>query len=155
MCGREKMRMSRERSVPARFVIREDSAHDFTWAYVVRLPFPLNKRESIGRFVGFTDADGDLAVAFTPADLEPDYGVKMRATQARTTGIVRFSPVNDGTQCAVTLHQFGDIGGYVPASVFARQVGRTLAPVIDMRDVFQRDDEIDASEWSKTSETIR
>jgi hypothetical protein len=148
------MKFSQDRGDAARLIIKADSAHDFSWVVIVSMPFPLHKRELIGRQLCFTDADGDLAIAFAPVDLEPDYGVKTRAIRARTTGIVRFSPINDRTQCAVTLHQFGDIGGYVPASVFARQVGRTLAPVVDMREAFQRDDEIDTSEWSKMSETI-
>ena len=71
------------RSDPARLVIREDSAHDITWARIVRLPFPLYPREFVSRQLCFVDSNGDFVMVVAPAGLKPDYGVKTSTVRAR------------------------------------------------------------------------
>ena len=150
------MKRSRERGDPAWCIVKEDSQHDFTWVFVAKLPYPFQKRETIGRYVSFTDTNESLVIAFAPVELEFDYGAKLNVVRRRTTSIIRFSPCEgDTAQCKLTLHQYGDMGGHVPAGLFARLMGRALAPVVDLRDALQRDFEIDASEWSKQATVIR
>ena len=52
-CGREKMRVIKERDLcRARFVIKEHSRYDFEVTNVVKMPFPMMNREFLGRYAG-------------------------------------------------------------------------------------------------------
>ncbi|GMI35859.1 hypothetical protein TeGR_g6190, partial [Tetraparma gracilis] len=144
-CGREKMKQSRDMNDRARFVFMEHTKHDFEWASVKKMPFPLTKREFLGRYMCFKDSSGDLILAFDalPGSLKVNYGANIKVVRAKTTGVFRFKPINDDTQCEVTLVQHGDAGGFVPERVVVAKIPEALVGVTDMRELFERDDAID------------
>jgi hypothetical protein len=155
--GREDMRVNLANGDPARIILSRQSQHDFTFAAVKRMPFPLHTREFVGRQICFTDATGSLVVAFEPPPeaIVVDYGRRMNVVRGRTTGFMRFSPIADGTQCNLELYQQLDAGGRVPVFVVSSKTGQALSPVAEMREHFQRDDEVDAAERGRLAATIR
>ena len=58
------MRSSREEGNPAQFVVKERTNHDFEWAFVAKMPFPLSIREFLGRYLCFKEPAGDLVLVF-------------------------------------------------------------------------------------------
>ncbi|GMI43573.1 hypothetical protein TeGR_g4439, partial [Tetraparma gracilis] len=156
VCGREHMRSSREEGNPAQFVFKQHTKHDFEWAYVVKMPFPLTNREFLGRYLSFKEPTGDLVIAFEalPDSTKVDYGANLKVVRAESTGIVRFKSINDDTQCEVTLLQHGDAGGFVPERVAAAKIPQALGSVRNMRELFQRDDAIDGAQMSELAAII-
>jgi hypothetical protein len=144
-CGREKKRISRELGDHAQLVLKEHTTHDFEWGVVKTMPFPLTKREFLARYLSFKQPNGDLVLAFDalPSSTKVDYGANLKVVRAKTTGFVRFKPINDDTQCDVILIQHGDAGGFVPERVAVAKIPQALRGVADMRELFQRDDSID------------
>jgi hypothetical protein len=66
--------------------------------------------------------------------------------RGKTTAVIRFRPINDNTQCEVTLVQHGDAGGFVPERVVVAKIPQALSGVAEMRELFQRDDAMDKVE---------
>jgi hypothetical protein len=156
-CGREKMRMSREGGDRARFLLREHAKHDVEWVRVVKMPFPLMNREFLARYMCFTETNGDLILANEqlPDSASVDYGANFRVVRAKTTGVFRFKSINDDTQCEVTVIQHGDAGGFVPEQLAAAKIPQALRGVSEMRELFQRDDEIDGAIKSELVAAIK
>ncbi|GMI27772.1 hypothetical protein TeGR_g9671, partial [Tetraparma gracilis] len=156
VCGREKMRASREGGDHARFIFKEHAKHDFEWALVKKMPFPLTNREFLDRVLSFKEPTGDLVLVFEalPDITNVDYGANLKVVRAKTTGVVRFKPINDDTQCEVTLVQHGDAGGLVPERVAAAKIPQALGSVGNMRELFQRDDAIDGAKTSELAAII-
>jgi hypothetical protein len=95
-------------------------------------------------------------VAFEPPreEIVVDYGRRMNAVRGRATGFLRLTPIA-GAQCRLELYQQVDAGGRVPVFVVNSKAGQALSPVADMREQFQRDDEVDAVERGRLAATIR
>ncbi|GMI33215.1 hypothetical protein TeGR_g6242 [Tetraparma gracilis] len=157
VCGREKMRINMERGCEALFVFKEHTAHDFEWALVVKMPFPLTNREFLGRFLCFEELTGDLVLVFEalPDSTKVNYGSNLKVVRAKTTGVWRFKPINNDTQCEVTLVTHVDAGGFVPERAMVARLPQTLSGVADMRELFQRDDAIDSAKRSELAAIIR
>jgi hypothetical protein len=155
-CGREKMRIGKELGDRARVIVEEHTKHDFEWALVVKMPFPLTKREFLSRYLSFKEPTGDLVVVFEalPNSTTADYGANLKVVRAQTTGVVRFTPNNDDTLCEVTLIQHMDTGGFVPERVVVAKIPQALRGVTDMRELFQRDDAIDGAKISELANVI-
>jgi hypothetical protein len=100
-CGREKMRTSREGGDRARLVVKEHTTHDFEWAVVKTMPIPLTNREFRNRYLGFKEPGGDLVLILEalPESTKVDYGANLIVVRAKTTGVIRFKPINGDTQC--------------------------------------------------------
>jgi hypothetical protein len=149
VCGREKMRISRENKAGARLIMKEHTKHDFEWAYVNNLPFPLTNREFLTRFLCFkAKTTSDLVIIFAPLpqSTRVDYGANLKVVRGETTGVFRVKPINDNTQCQVTLLQHAHFGGIVPMRVLVAKVPQAMSGVGEMRELFQRDDAIDKVE---------
>jgi hypothetical protein len=151
------MRTSREGGDPARLVVDRPSEYDFTLALVKKLPFPFNDRELVSRQVCYTDDSGRVVIAFGPpeVDVKVDYGKKMSAVRAVTVGFLRFTPLEGRNRCQLELYQRVDAGGRIPVFVVNRKSGESAAFVADMREDFERDDEIDAAELDEVAAVIR
>ncbi|GMI27852.1 hypothetical protein TeGR_g10416 [Tetraparma gracilis] len=156
VCGREKMILSKEGGDRARFIFKEHTTHDFEWALVKKMPFPLTNREFLGRYLSFKEPTGDLVVVFEalPDSTKVDYGANLKVVRGKGTGVLRLKSINDGTQCEVTLVQHGDAGGFVPEGVMVAKIPQALRPVADMRELFQRDDAIDGAKRSELAAII-
>ena len=142
------MRISREDGNPAQIIIKEHTKHDFEWAYVVKMPFPLTNREFLCRYLSFKEPAGDLVLVFEalPDSTKVDYGANLKVVRAKSMGVYRFKSINDDTQCEVTLVQHGDAGGFVPERVVVAKIPQALSGVAEMRELFQRDDAMDKVE---------
>jgi hypothetical protein len=156
-CGREKMRINREVGCPALFVFKERTKHDFEWAYVAKMPFPLTNREFLARYLCFKEPSGDLVVVCValPDSAKVDYGANLKVVRAKTTGVLRFKPLNNATQCEVTQIQHWDVGGFIPERVAVAKIPEALGGVGGMRERFQRDGAIDGVERSELAAVIK
>jgi hypothetical protein len=58
-------------------------------------------REFLNRFLSFKEPTGDFVVvcAALPDSTEVDYGANLKVVRAKTTGVFRFKPINEDTQC--------------------------------------------------------
>ncbi|GMI25032.1 hypothetical protein TeGR_g8761 [Tetraparma gracilis] len=156
VCGREKMRISKEGEDLARFVLKERAAHDFELASVKKMPFPLTNREFLTRYLSFKEPTGDLVVVFEalPDTTKVDYGANLKVVRAKSTGIVRFKPINGDAQCEVTQIQHGEFGGLVSDRVVVAKIPQAVRGVSVMRERFQRDDEVDGAKRSELAGII-
>jgi hypothetical protein len=102
--GREKTRISKELRDLACFIFKEHTKHDFEWALVKKMPFPLTSREFVGRQMCFKEPTGDLVLVFEalPNSTKVDYGANLKVVRGKSTGVVRFKSINDDTQCEGT-----------------------------------------------------
>ncbi|GMI25387.1 hypothetical protein TeGR_g1751, partial [Tetraparma gracilis] len=157
VCGREKMRIGWEEGDRARLIFKEHAKHDFEWASVKKMPFPLTNREFLARCLSFKGPTGDLVLVFEalPDSTKVDYGADLKVVRGKTTGVYRFKSINDDTQCEVTLVQHGDAGGFVPERVMVAKIPQALGGVAEMRELFQRDDAIDDAERSELAFIIK
>jgi hypothetical protein len=155
--GRESTRIHMAKGDLARIILSRLSEHDFTFAAVKKAPFPLHNREFVARQLCFKDVLGRLVVAFEPPQEEivVDYGRRMHPVRGRATGYLRFTPIEGNTKCKLELYQQVDAGGRVPVFVVNNKAGQALSFVADMRERFQRDDEVDAVERGRLAAVIR
>jgi hypothetical protein len=154
--SRERLRVSDEHGDPARCILGMTNEHDFTWASVKKMSFPLAHREFAHRYIAYNDElEGALVVCFDPlpVETEVDYGAVIPVVRATTRGIIRFKDVGDD-QCEVTMHQYLDAGGWLPEKITVKKIPRALGAVSEMRDVFERDDEIDEGNRRRLMETL-
>ena len=141
----------------ARVILSRMSEHDFTFAAVKKAPFPLHNREFLARQLCFKDKLGSLVVAFEPPreEIVADYGRRMNTVRGKAMGFVRFTPIAGGAQCKLELYQQVDAGGRIPVFVVNGKAGQALSPVAEMREQFQRDNEVDAVEQGRLAAAIR
>ncbi|GMI53113.1 hypothetical protein TeGR_g14713 [Tetraparma gracilis] len=133
VCGREKMRIGMEEGDCARFIFKEHAKHDFEWAQIKKMPFPLTNREFLGRYLSFKKPSGDLVLVFEalPDSTKVDYGANLKVVRGKITGVVRFKPIDEDSQCEVTLVQRGDAGGFVPERVSVAKIPQALGSIVD------------------------
>jgi hypothetical protein len=144
-CGRENMRINKEEGTPALFIVTSNAPHDDTFAMVKKMPFPLRKREFINRKVHFMEPSGDLIICYEPVDVTVDYGANMRLIRAEARTLIRFSPTSPKS-CNVVLYSWLDAGGRVPKWVTESKMPIALSGLNYLRELFERDEEIDALE---------
>ncbi|GMI23360.1 hypothetical protein TeGR_g15299, partial [Tetraparma gracilis] len=140
--SRVNRRYAKENGDLARVVLDRRTDHDFIWAMVTKLPFPLRPREFVGRNICFKDSTGDLVVVFEPSEAEADYGVKLRAVRAEAFAVLRFTPVRDD-RCKVTVVKKVDAAGNIPVFVVNRKIPTSISDCAILREEYQRDNEID------------
>jgi hypothetical protein len=155
--SKENMRRSMAQGDLAKCMLSQSSKHDFAWALVKKMPFPLHNREFVARQICFTDDHGRFVSVFEPPreEIVVDYGRKMNAVRGRATGFLRLTPIAGGAQCKLELYQQVAAGGRVPVFVVNSKAGKVLSFVAEMREQFQRDDEVDELERGRLAETIR
>ncbi|GMI37358.1 hypothetical protein TeGR_g5104 [Tetraparma gracilis] len=143
--GREASRAQRERGNKAGFIVRENTAHDHLFASINTLPFPLTDREVVGRVVAAVDAAGNALIACESTADVVDYGANFKTVPCYAKALARFERIND-SQCKVVQINFFEPGGNIPAWILNANVGDILLNTVKVRDVFQRDDEVDELE---------
>ena len=155
--GRSSMLTSTEQGDLARVILAKHSKYDITWAVVKRARFSLHNREFVARQICFKDELGRLVVAFEQPqeDVVVDYGSRMNAVRVRAMGFVRFTPIEGGAQCKLELYQQVDTGRRAAALVANSKAGQAMSFVADMRERFQRDDEVDEDEQHELAAVIR
>jgi hypothetical protein len=131
--------------------------HDIELVVVKKMPFPLTNREFLNRYLSFKELSGDLVLVFEalPDGTKVDYGANLKVERAKSTGTFRFKPLNDDSQCEVTLVHHGHAGGFVPERVMVAKIPQALSAVSNMREHFQRDDAIDDAKRSELAEIIK
>ncbi|GMI30122.1 hypothetical protein TeGR_g9758 [Tetraparma gracilis] len=156
VCGREKTRISGEEGDLARFIFKEHAKHDFEWASVKKMLFPLTNREFLGRYLSFKEPTGDLVLVFEalPDSTKVDYGANLKVVRGKIISVMRFGPFNDDTQCEVTLVSHLDAGGFLPERVVVAKIPEALSGVSEMRELFQRDDAIDGAKRGELAAII-
>ena len=152
--SRERMRINGEEGNPARLLLKNSNPHDQVVATIKKMPFPLYKREFINRQVCALDANGDLLISVVPVDDVVDYGMSTRAVRGVARGIMRLTPSGE-SQCKVTSIQYLDAGGVIPLRVIEAKLPLSLAAVGELRDEFQRDDEIDKMERDELARVVK
>jgi hypothetical protein len=155
-CGRERKRISAEKRDLARIVVQRRSHHDATFATVKRFPFPLSKREFVFRVVTTRNEGGSYLVASssTDRDFVVDYGATFKAIRGSTTALLKIEPLGPNS-CKCVFFQILDGGGFLPVFVVNRKVSSQLRSLSDLRNVFQRDDEVDAALLAPLARVLR
>jgi len=152
--GREDLRISSEQGNPARLVQRRTGSNDVVWATIKKMPFPLHNREFVNRLVCCVDVNGDLLFTTVPVDEVIDYGLKTNTVRGVARNIMRF--IHAGvSHCKVTYHMHLDAGGRIPTFVVNSNIPLALSAVGDLRDAFQRDDEIDKLERDQLARVVK
>ena len=128
--------------------------HDHAIATIKKTPFPLKNREFVGRQVCAADTNGDLLVAAVPVDNVIDYGMTTRTVRGVARALMRVTPSGE-SQCKVTYIQYIDAGGVVPTWVVESTIPMSLSTVGNLRDQFQRDDEIDKMERDELARVMK
>ena len=152
--SRERVRLSSEQGHPARLILSRSGPHDQVLATIKKMPFPLNNREFVGRQVCATDANGDLLNTYVAVDDVVDYGMSTRTVRGVGRTLVRITPSGE-SQCKVALIQYLDAGGVLPTRVVESKIPLALSAVSDLRDEFQRDDEIDKMERDELAKVVK
>ena len=152
--GREDLRISSEQGNPARLVQRRTGSNDVVWATIKKMPFPLHNREFVNRLVCCVDVNGDLLFTTVPVDEVIDYGLKTNTVRGVARNIMRF--IHAGvSHCKVTYHMHLDAGGHIPTFVVNAKLPLALEPVVNQREEFQRDSEIDKLERDQLVRVIK
>jgi len=132
-----------EEGDPARLMLNDEDCHDNSFATIKAMPFPLQMREFVGRQLCVTEANGDLLLAVVPIDDVVDYGMKTWAVRGTSQCFLRLTSVGDKL-CEVTYYTRIDAGGHLPTWVINSKLPLSLSGIGDLREDFQRDDEVDA-----------
>jgi len=152
--SREYVRISNEQGNPAFLKQRENGHHDQVFATIKKMPFPLNNREFVIRQVCSTETAGDLLITTVSVNELADYGMSKRTVSGALRAVVRFTPECE-SQCKIAYCLYLDAGGRIPTRVLNSMLPATLGAVGDLRDEFQRDDEIDTMERDELARIIK
>jgi len=152
--AREDLRISSKQRDPARLVQRRAGSNDMIRATIKKMPFPLHNREFVARQVAATDTNGDLLFTSMPVDDVIDYGMSKRTVRGVSRVLLRLTP-NGESQCKVTYHMYLDAGGRIPTFVVNAKLPLALGAVGDLREEFQRDDEIDKLKRDQLARVIK
>jgi hypothetical protein len=156
-CSRERTRMGKENGDLARLCDSESNYHDCTFSTIKRFSFPFNNREFHCRQLCAVDDNAETLIYVSePMDrgTKIDYGTSFKTVRASTRVYIQFVPIS-ATQCEVVLHQHVNAGGSLPNWLVSAHISKSLRVVDDLRNAFQRDDEIDAAHRSELARAIR
>jgi hypothetical protein len=155
VCSRVRMRIDAEEGNLARLIASESTTYDIVFATIKRMPFPLNHREFVLRQICFVDGEtGSFIVVGHSVDDNIDYGSSIKAVRGTSKFVFRIMPLSE-TQCSVTFLSYFDAGGNVPAAVTNSKITSALDVLTDLREVFQRDDEVDEVDRNELARVIR
>ena len=144
-CSRARVRTHNEFNADMpRFISRRTGSDSFVSGLLVRLPFPFWPREFVVGVSWSKRENGAISVFINSVDEDVDYGMSTGWTvRASTTAVSDIVPNNGPNSCTITFHQQVDSRGFIPVAVVNSKVTYSLSIVDDMREVFQRDEEID------------
>jgi len=116
----------------------------------------LQPREFIFKTVVCEDGNGDIILSSVSMQELVDYGTDVSCVRGVSKAFVRISKVENAIlpQCKVTYFQHLDLGGFVPHFFVKQGLPMLLSEVADVRNLFQRDIEIDRAGYSALSELI-
>ncbi|GMI24556.1 hypothetical protein TeGR_g3140 [Tetraparma gracilis] len=141
-CSRDRMRINEEEGNPARLNVRE-VANENVVAAVKNMPRPFRRREFVAiQVCASDDNNDDLLFAGESVDEIVDYGKNFKTVRGTVRLFARLRVVTPNT-CKLTAFQFFDAGGRVPAWVLNMKVTVALSGVEDIRQAFDRSDEVD------------
>jgi hypothetical protein len=136
------MRINEEEGNPARLTVSEGTNENVV-ASVKNMPFPFRRREFVAIQVCATDdSSDDLLFAGESVDESVDYGKNFKAVRGTIRLFARLEVVTPNA-CRLTSFQFFDAGGRVPAWVLNQKVVEALSGVEEIRQAFDRSDEVD------------
>jgi hypothetical protein len=95
-----------------------------------------------------------------PGEVKVDYGAKMNILRAISKGYATFVPMPgaEDNQCFITLHQYLDAAGRIPAKLMNSKIPQALSVAMEIREEFARDKEVDAAErivWKRRMDSSR
>jgi hypothetical protein len=142
-CSRERIRFSAEEGNLARICVQRLAPHDATYATVKRFPIFLSDREFVFRAVAAQDS-GKYIVANRSTDryFTVDYGTNFKAVRGFIAALFVIEPLGPNS-CRCEFLQIADAGGFLPVAVVNRMVPLQLTTLVQLRNAFQRDEEID------------
>ena len=152
--SREDLRISSEQGNPARLVQRRTGSNDAVVAVIKKMPSPLHNREFVNRLVCCLDVNSELLFTSVPAEEAIDYGMKTNTVRGVSRALMRLTP-SGVSHCKVTYHMHLDAGGRIPTFVVNSKIPLALGAVGNLREEFQRDDEIDKLERDQLARVIK
>jgi len=152
--SRNNTRISSEQGNPALLVRRRTGSNDAVVAMIKMMPFPLHNREFVNLLVCCSDVNGDFLSVGLPTDEVIDYGMKTNSVRGFSRTITRLAPEGH-ERCKVMYHMHLDAGGRIPSFVVNAKLPLALGAVDDLREEFQRDDEIDKLERDQLARVIK
>jgi hypothetical protein len=136
------MRINDDEGNPARLTVRE-GANENVVATVKNMPRPFRRREFVAiQVCASDDSNDDLLFAVESVDENVDYGTNFKAVRGMVRTFARLQSVTPST-CRLTVFQVVDVGGRIPAWVLNKKVAEALGGMEDIRQSFDRSDEID------------
>ncbi len=127
----------------ARVISRSSGFKNVVCGSLVRFPFPLSHREVV-IYMSWMKLDGNLIVCINSVDEHVDYGLPTKGfVRGDTTAFYIIEPLRPGI-CSVTLYQKLDFGGRIPSAVVNLKIPYALSVIVELRDAFKRDDEVDS-----------
>jgi len=153
--SRERVKISREKGNPARLVVTDIGPHDKVVATIKRATFMVHSREFVMRQLCVTD-EGVPSWFLSSVDDKVDYGFNSSAVRGESIGVARFNPVEGRPdQCELHYVQFLDPAGHVPAFILNARVSTVLKPASEIRERFEKDDEVDRMERGELARIIK
>jgi len=153
-CSNERLDAVKKLHKNPREVIKHISLNHNVFSTIKALPWPLNARQFIYENTWTKQDDDTYVYAFRPPTTNEfddnrlvDVGNhKAKAlVQGESRGFVILKNVGD-QKCDVTYVQQADAKGNLPAKVMDSQIPKGLRSVFQVRETFNRDDEIDQEE---------
>ena len=157
-CSNERMRKSREKRNPARFVLENNAApNEATFATVKAMPFLFKDREYVVKYV-WRSSEAGVAIAFESVDLPVDYGSSLNTVRGRTRGLYRIENLPDRgqvKQCRCTFYHFTNLCGVILTTLMNRKLPETLGVIQEVIDMFRQDDKIDEADRAELATLTR
>jgi hypothetical protein len=153
LMSREQVKRSAELGNLAHLLVKEYSPHDNVVALIKKMPPPLYHREFVFRQVCVSVENNEFLSVLESTEDVVDYGSKMKTVRAFVRALARITPTSD-SQCRFVLYRHLKSGGAIPAFVVNSKIPEALADAVDIRNEFQRDNEIDEVERNELARVI-
>ena len=141
-CSIARCRTSEEKGNLARIAV-ETSDRSSLVATVKSAPWPFYWREFVFKTVWKKlEGEDSFVLGTKTVDDKIDYGKNFRGVKGKTIVYVTFEKIS-GTSCKVRITQLSDLSGFVPAFVMNMKLQLSLNVAEEMRELFQKDDEVD------------
>ena len=127
------------------------------------LPWPLRTRQFIWECSWIKQDDGSYIYAWRPPTTDEYNNNKLidigknkqrRLVRGESRGIVVIRNLDDRSSKLTWIQQL-DVKGNIPIQIMNSQVPRSLRPIFQVREKFNRDDEVDKIEREKLMEIMR
>jgi hypothetical protein len=136
------MRINEEEGNPARLTVSEGTNENVV-ATVKNMPFPFRRREFVTfQVCASDDNNDDLLFAGESVDESVDYGKIFKTVTGTVRTFARLRNVTPNS-CRLTVFQIVDVGGRIPAWVLNQKVVEALSGVEEIRQAFDRSEEVD------------